>query len=75
MQIYVYGNREITNRSHRDPLEEYNISVTITEPTNNEVIHANMSRLPAHVTLENHRMSNRGQLPAANTSGDFTGER
>jgi len=69
-------DREITNRLHRDLLEEYNTAaVTIAELANNEVMHENMSRLPAHVILENYRMSNRGRLPAANTSGDFTGER
>lgn len=59
----------------RDPLEEYNTTVTIIELANNEVMHENTNCLPAHVILENHRMSNRGRLPAANTSGDFTGER
>lgn len=56
--------------------EDYNtVAVTIIELANNEVMHENTNRLPAHVILENHRMSNRGRLPAANTSGDFTGER
>jgi len=50
--------------------------VTITELAGDKVMHGNMDRLPARVILENHRMSgDRRPLPAANTSGDFTGER
>lgn len=53
-------DREITIRLHRDLLEEYNtVTVTIIELANNEVMHENTNRLPAHVILENHRMSNR----------------
>jgi len=53
----------------------YNDGVTITRLTNaDKVMHGNMDRSLARVILENHRMSDR-PLPAANTSGDFTGER
>lgn len=69
-------SRDYESIASRRPLEEYNTAaVTIIELANNEVMHENAGRLPAHVILENHRMSNRGWLPAANTSGDFTGER